>query len=104
MTHRNKQLIIRVNEEELAEIEFLRGPMQRATFIRQKALGELVSSDIPEINLKAYGELAKVGSNLNQLLKLLHSFDGEDRFKFKLVTDAIDEVYALRTALLDAWD
>lgn len=40
-----------------------------ATFVRQVALGSVVSppAQIPEINREAYLELAKMGGNLNQI-------------------------------------
>jgi division protein CdvB (Snf7/Vps24/ESCRT-III family) len=71
MTDRTKQLIVRVTGDELAEIDRLRGSMQRATYMRMKSLGELHT--VPELNRQAYGELGRVGANLNQLMHVINS-------------------------------
>jgi len=102
MSLRNKQLIVRVSEDELEKIDALRGPMQRAVFMRQKSLGESTITDIPAINTKAYSELARVGSNLNQLMKKINQSDSEDMFHSDLINEAIDQVNALRQSLIGA--
>jgi len=99
---REKQLIIRVTDDELERIDALRGPMQRATFMRQKSLGESTSSDIPALNLKAYSEFARIGANLNQLMKQINQSDSGDMFQAETIEQAIDEVNALRKALIGA--
>jgi hypothetical protein len=99
---REKQLIIRVTEDELERIDIFRGPMQRATFMRQKSLGQSTSSDVPELNTRAYSELARVGANLNQLMKQLNSSDSADMFHAETIEQAVAEVNALRKALIGA--
>lgn len=103
---REKQLIIRVTEDELEKIDALRGPMQRAVFMRQKSLGESTFTDIPAINTKAYSELARVGANLNQLMQIINasnqSRSSGDMFQDEYVSQAINEVKALRQALIGA--
>lgn len=99
---RKKQLIIRVSESELEKIDALRGPVQRAVYMRQKSLGEATISEIPALNIKAYTELAKVGGNLNQIMKQINSSDSGDMFHQDLIEQAIDEVNLLRQALIGA--
>ncbi|HUH58409.1 MAG TPA: hypothetical protein VL020_07900 [Pseudomonadales bacterium] len=102
MSKRTKQLIVRVTEEELEKIDALRGPVQRAVYMRQKSLGEATITDIPAINTKTYQELAKVGGNLNQLMKQINSSDSGDMFHHELIEQALAEVNELRQALIGA--
>lgn len=99
---RTKQLIIRCTDEEIEQIDALRGPVQRATYMRSRSLGEATITDIPALNTKAYTELARVGANLNQLLKQINTSDSSDMFHKETIDMAIAEVQALRQALIGA--
>lgn len=68
---------IRLNREERVLIEGLAAEagLPPATFIRQAALGAVVPTraEIPAVNREAYLELARVGSNLNQIAHHLNA-------------------------------
>lgn len=70
-------LAIRLSRSERAHIERLASGagLPLATFIRQAALGAVVPArpEIPAVNRKAYLELARVGSNLNQIAHHLNA-------------------------------
>lgn len=62
----------RLNEDELRELDDLRGPKARGEWIREAALGAPVASP-PKINAQAWADLGHGLSNLNQIAKRLNS-------------------------------
>ncbi|GAA0846409.1 plasmid mobilization protein [Cupriavidus pauculus] len=70
-------LAIRLNtgERALVEKRAAEAGLPTATFIRQAALGAVVPArpEIPAVNREAYLELARVGSNLNQVAHHLNA-------------------------------
>ncbi|WP_423372767.1 plasmid mobilization protein [Ralstonia pseudosolanacearum] len=68
---------IRLSRTERAHVERLASEagLPPATFIRQAALGAVVlaRAEIPAVNREAYLELARVGSNLNQIAHHLNA-------------------------------
>lgn len=89
---RNRQLIIRVTDDEKQRIRERAGKMRVATFMRTAAL-DSIPPRIPEINRAALYELHKIGSNLNQLA---HHANSSGSLQ---VTDMINELQSLRSAL-----
>ena len=84
---------VRLNASELAELDDWRGKMQRGEYLRHAAFSTLPTV-VPEINRAAWVEMARVGSNLNQITKLLHL--GKD-----LDQAALQRLYAdVRMALI----
>lgn len=75
---RTRHLKIRLTENELETIENRAGAMTKSSFVRLCAL-DRVPITIPASNQKAVVELNKIGSNLNQLVRLahLHSLDSD---------------------------
>jgi hypothetical protein len=49
-----------------------------AEFIRRAALGAELPRPIPSLSLKGYVELQRIGNNINQIAKILHSMQTED--------------------------
>lgn len=71
---------VRMNSVELDELDKRRGRMRRGTYVRQSLLGS-PPPIIPEINRKAYSELARSASNLNQIalrLNQRHDYEIQD--------------------------
>jgi len=68
---------IRLSKRERALVEkrAAEAGLPTATFIRQAALGAVVParSEIPAVNREAYLELARIGSNLNQVAHHLNA-------------------------------
>jgi len=57
----------RLTPAELAQLDAGRGALPRGEWLRTLALARRLPRGIPEINLEAYGALARAASNLNQL-------------------------------------
>lgn len=66
---RNITVSVRLSTAEAAELDARRGKIQRGTYCRL-ALQSAVPPIIPAINIKAYTELARLASNLNQIVVL----------------------------------
>lgn len=70
-------MAIRLTPAERARVEAKAADarLPPATFVRQVALGAVVSppAQIPEVNREAYLELAKMGGNLNQIAHHLNA-------------------------------
>ena len=60
-------------DEEIKKIDRDRGLVPRAVFVRQAVEGVKISPPIPQINIEARAELAKIGGNLNQIAKAANS-------------------------------
>lgn len=94
---RLKQIIIRVDSNELTKIDSLARArkMRRATFIRAAAL-DRIPPYIPSINREALTELGRIGNNLNQLAG--HANAGDRA----ALDDLQHQLGALRLALMES--
>lgn len=94
---------VRLNDAELAELNMLRGPYQRAAFLRMAGIGKLPPT-IPAINQAAWTALATVISNLNQYQRainvnlILHT--KSDAIPLQLLEDLLDQVQSFRRELI----
>jgi hypothetical protein len=62
---------VRLNDEELFQLDNNRGKMARGEYLRCAALDKL-QPIFPEINKEAWAELSKAANNLNQISKRLN--------------------------------
>ena len=87
-----KVMALRLTPTERARVEMkaAEAGLPPATFIRQVALGAVVSppAQIPEVNREAYLELAKMGGNLNQIAHHLNAG----------IATGVDEAFVRRLA------
>ncbi|WP_051676442.1 hypothetical protein [Polaromonas glacialis] len=65
----------RLTPAELAQLDAGRGALPRGEWLRTLALARRLPRAIPEINLEAYGALARAASNLNQLSRRANAAD-----------------------------
>ena len=65
----------RLTPAELAQLDAGRGALPRGEWLRTLALARRLPRGIPEINLEAYGALARAASNLNQLARRANAVD-----------------------------
>lgn len=95
------KVTFRLSEEEharlLARVEELE--VGQSAYLRAVALGRQVPQPaVPRTNLKAIGELNRIGNNLNQLVKLLHS--GKAPYGLRSTLEAVHAaVEAMRRTL-----
>ncbi|MDY9921784.1 MAG: plasmid mobilization relaxosome protein MobC [Synergistota bacterium] len=85
---------VRLSPQENAELDRRRGAQQRGRFIRNLFLGRPDPKQIPEINRKAYIELARAASNLNQIARALNRGDRV------ILEELIHELQEFRRAML----
>lgn len=87
-----KVMAIRLTPAERARVErkAAEAGLPPATFVRQVALGAVVSppAQIPEVNREIYLELAKMGGNLNQIAHHLNAG----------IATGVDEAFVRRLA------
>lgn len=86
---------VRLNDSELAMLEQKRGKLMRGEWLRMAALDHLPPT-IPGLNQKAWIELARAASNLNQIAANLNRDDLVD------VQVIQNELVAFRNKLLGA--
>lgn len=67
---RTKEIKIRMNDEELAELDKLRGLLTRAKYIRTRTLSKQGQQ---RKNQELALALARIGNNLNQIAKVLNT-------------------------------
>ena len=72
---RRRCVSVRLSPQENAELDQRRGAQQRGRFMRNLFLGRAEPKQIPEINRKAYIELARSAVNLNQIARALNRGD-----------------------------
>ena len=65
---------VRLNDRELALLDGQRGRFQRGEWLRVAALDQLPPT-VPEINVRAWAELARLAANLNQAQAAINSGD-----------------------------
>ena len=87
---------VRLNADELARLDGVRGQFQRGEWLRMAALDRLPPT-VPELNRQAWADLARAAANLNQLARHLNEGRGSTD------ADAIrSELSAFRLALIGA--
>ena len=91
---RRRCVSVRLSPQENAELDRRRGAQQRGRFIRNLFLGRPEPKQIPEINRKAYIEMAKAASNLNQISRALNRGDKI------ILEELIRELQEFRRAML----
>jgi hypothetical protein len=91
----------RLNQEELSWLDEARSKvkMKRGEFLRSASLYKLPPT-VPEINRQAWAELARYGSNLNQISRRLNEGDP----LLRNLQELKDLVANLRTSLMRAKD
>lgn len=73
-------LTVRLSDTDLLALheKSQRTKLSYSAFLREAGLGRELPRPVPEINLKTFQELGRIGSNLNQLLRLHHENNRED--------------------------
>jgi len=64
---------VRVSEEEMAILEENSDGQDLSGFLRRAGLGEERAGKIPRANREIAGQLARIGNNVNQLVRLAHT-------------------------------
>ena len=92
---RNHCVSVRVNDDELAELDRRRAGfrMQRGEYLRAAAFGYLPHV-IPAINQDAHDELRRIGVNLNQIAKRANALGNID------MADLVRTVEGLQLAMI----
>lgn len=85
-----------MSASEVAEIDFRRGKVRRAIYLRLAALGKKLPCPLPQPSADAVIELGKIGSNLNQIARKLNSTNEPSA---ELVEKAVKESKLLRLHL-----
>jgi hypothetical protein len=92
-------VMARFNSEELNRLDALRDlfAMSRAKYMRTRALSETLpqSTVVPELNRKAWVELSRSASNLNQIAHHLNIAELEDKkinlINISLISQALND-------------
>lgn len=71
---RKHPISCRVTDQELMEIDSLRGGMSRGEFLRRAAMGAELPSPVPPVNKEAWLDLSKLAGNINQMQKQLNTY------------------------------
>lgn len=77
---------VRLNDEELAQLDRQRGAMARGEWLRCAALDKLPPV-VPEPNQQKWAELARHGANLNQIARHLNAGGGADAAEIRVALD-----------------
>jgi len=98
---RNYILKIRLNEEELKELDESRGGFSKAEAMRLATFTSL-PPPIPELNAKAWTDLSKTAGNLNQLIKSVNILMKSDEQKLALdyIKETLEAVKKFRQQLV----
>ena len=75
---RTHQANCRLTDDEWLELQRRRGALAPAEALRVLALSRTLPRSIPQINLHAYGALARAAGNLNQLARRANATDQLD--------------------------
>lgn len=89
---------VRLNVRELTQLDVQRGRSQRGEWLRMAALDQLAPT-VPEANVHAWAELARLAANLNQAQAAINRGDA-DSHKVKLLEALREAVAALRRELV----
>lgn len=81
---------VRLNGDELNQLDNYRGKMARGEWLRCAGLDRLPAI-IPEPNIEKWQELARAASNLNQIAKILNGYRGITDQQFEPVRKALVE-------------
>lgn len=100
---RRHAVTCRLTDAERDQVDACRGSVTRGEYMRRAAIGN-PPRVVPALNRKGYAELARLSSNLNQLMRGLNSGFGELEAALELVEDARNEVATLRRDLLGIVD
>lgn len=100
---RRHAVTCRLTDAERARVDASRGAVTRGEYLRRAALGNPPRL-VPELNRVAYAELARLSSNLNQLLRGLNSGQGDADEAVQLVAEVRGHVTELRRDLLGISD
>jgi hypothetical protein len=97
---------IRVTPDEADELaaHAKRAHISVSELLRRRSLGQpLPPAAAPELNVQAYGQLARLAANLNQSMKHANQLGVLDRHHFvTLVSDCREQVQSLRADLIGA--
>jgi hypothetical protein len=96
---RNKGIELRLSEAEYAELCQRADGRPLSDWVRKVLLGRERNGDIPITNLAVVGQLAKLGNNLKQLLRLAHSGRAAARL-LPLLTDLYKLLSTYQSQLL----
>lgn len=89
---------VRLNGRELAQLDAQRGRFQRGEWLRMAALDQLPPT-VPEANVRAWAELARLAANLNQAQFAINRGDS-DVHQVELLEHLREAVSALRRELV----
>ena len=89
---------VRLNGRELAQLDVQRGRFQRGEWLRMAALDQLPPT-VPEPNVQAWAELARLAANLNQAQSSINRGDTYSH-QVELLEDLREAVAALRRGLV----
>ena len=71
---RSERIRIRLSQGELAWLKEQAAGRPLPSWVRERLFGEpRVRSKVPAANLEVVGQLAKIGNNVNQLVRLAHT-------------------------------
>lgn len=88
----------RLNVRELAQLDAQRGRFQRGEWLRMAALDQLPPT-VPEANVQAWAELARLAANLNQAQDAIYRGDAGGH-QVTLLEDLLEAVSTLRRELV----
>ncbi len=73
-------LTVRLSDADLLALHEMsqRTKLSYSAFLREAGLGKELPRPVPEINLKTFQELGRIGSNLNQFLRQFHEGSREN--------------------------
>ena len=89
---------VRLNARELAQLNASRGPFQRGEWMRMAALDQLPPT-VPEVNVRAWSDLARLAANLNQAQAAINRGDAVGH-QVELLEDLRQAVNTLRRELV----
>lgn len=95
MKHRTIRKYFRVSPDELKELDRRAGHLRTSTFVRLCALGRPPLS-VPSVNNELLVELRKIGTNLNQIARKLHTAPSS----INLAEIAAEECQKFRNAII----
>lgn len=73
-----------------------------SSFLRQAGLSRVLPQPVPEINLTTYQELGRIGSNINQLLKLIYEGKFTEKFSVEMLSELTQIIRVIRNEVRGA--
>jgi predicted DNA binding CopG/RHH family protein len=90
-------LTVRLSDQDLILLDHKakQAGLSFSAFLREAGLSRKMPKPVPEVTLKTFLELGRIGNNLNQMLKLIHEghFDVEVA---EIIVELFDLVYLVR--------